>query len=132
VKAQKREAVESGQWLIIAQWTDQPLKDLPGIPDIQDFAKTDEQRQLLRLGVTVPNLFARPYVLAPGVPEDRAEALAQALSRTMSDPDFLADAEKAKLDIAPLTGAQVRKLVQEFLGMPAEQKSRLQKFFATP
>ncbi len=81
--------------------------------------------------MTVPNLFARPYVLAPGVPQERAEALAQAFSRTMSDPDFLSDAEKAKLDIAPLTGPQVRNLIQEFMGMPAEQKARLQKFVAT-
>jgi len=126
-KARDLEKIQSGQWLTIGQLTEKPLQDLPNVPMILAFAKNDEQRQLLRYGLIVPNLFTRLYFMAPGVPEDRVAAMETAFAKAMADKEFLAEAEKAKLDIAPTTGADIKKLVTEYLAMPADLKGKLEK-----
>ena len=62
----------------------------------------------------------RPYLAPPGIPADRAEALRKAFMETMSDKDFLADAEKAKLEITPVDGEDLQKLVAEVYATPPE------------
>lgn len=120
---------KGGDWLILAQLTDTPIGDLPApnIPTISAMAKTEEQRQLLRFGTSVPNQFGKVYVMAPGTPAERAHAVETAFMKTFADKDFLADADKGRLEIAPLGGDQIRKLVVEFLGMSGDLKAKLQK-----
>lgn len=120
---------KTGEWLILAQLSDDPIADLPSpnVPTIQRLAKSDEQRQLLRFGTSVANQFGKVYVMAPSVPADRVAALEAAFTRTFADKKFLADAEKGRLDIEPLGGAQIQKLVGEFLAMSNEVKTKLEK-----
>ena len=73
------------------------------------------------LGVTYPNFFAKPYVMAPEAPE-RVATLDAAFLRTMQDAEFLADVEKSRLEIAPISGAQTRKLVLDTLNIPATSR----------
>lgn len=129
VKITSLDKIKSGQWLVLAQMADSPIKDLiiPNVPTIPTIAKNDEQRQLLRFGTSVPNQFGKVYVLAPGVPAERAAALEAAFMKAFADKELLAEAEKGKLEIDPLSGDQVQKLVTEFLGMPADLKDKLQK-----
>jgi tripartite-type tricarboxylate transporter receptor subunit TctC len=123
------EKFKSGEWLILAQLGDKPIKDLisPNIPTIPALAKNEEQRQLLSFGASVPNQFGKSYVLAPGVPAERAAALEAAFMMTMSDKEFVAETEKGRLEIGPLFGEELQRLVSEFLGMSADIKSKLQK-----
>lgn len=120
---------KTGEWTIVAQLGDEPLPDLPfpNVPTIPMLAKNDEQRQLLRFGTSVPNQFGKVYLLAAGVPPDRAMALETAFARAFADKELLADAEKGRLEIAPLSGQRTQKLVTEFLNMSPELKTKLQK-----
>ena len=77
--------------------------DLPNVPLIIDLAKTDEQRQILKL-IFARQVLGRPFLAPPGVPEDRVDALRKAFMDTMKDKEFLAEAEKAKLEITPVAG----------------------------
>ena len=119
----------SGEWLVLAQLGDTPIKDLPfpNVPTIPAMAKSDEQRQLLRFGTSVPNAFGKVYVLAPAVPADRTAALEAAFMKAMADKELLAEAVKGRLEIDPLFGEETHRLVGEFLGMSPEIKSKLQK-----
>ena len=65
------------------------------------------------VGVGIHNygLTARPYVLPPGVPRERVLSLRKAFMDTMGDPEFLADAKKARLDINPLSGEVLEKTI---------------------
>ena len=121
--------VKSGEWLILAQLGDHPIAELPAanVPTIPQIAKTEEQRQLLRFGAAAPNQFGKVYVVSPGVPQERSAALETALARTFADKEFLADAEKGKLEIAPVTAPQVQKLVTEFLALSPDLKAKLRK-----
>jgi tripartite-type tricarboxylate transporter receptor subunit TctC len=92
--------------------------DLPNVPLVMDLAKTDEQKQILKL-IFARQTMGRPYLAPPGIPADRAEALRKAFMDTMNDKDFLADADKAKLEITPVDGADLQKLVAEVYATPA-------------
>jgi tripartite-type tricarboxylate transporter receptor subunit TctC len=120
--------IKSGEWLVLAQLSDKPIKDLiiPNVPTIQQIAKTDEQRQLLKFGTSTPNAFGKVYVLPPGTPADRAAALERAFESAFEDKELQADAAKGKLEIDPLFGEDIHKLVVEFLAMSPDLKNKLQ------
>jgi tripartite-type tricarboxylate transporter receptor subunit TctC len=119
---------KNGEWLILAQFAEKPLKDLPvpNVPTIPMFAKNTEQQQLLKFGTATPNEFGKVYVLPPGSPPDRAAALEAAFAKAFADKELLADAEKGRLEIEPMIGAEIQKLVVEFLGMSPDLKEKLQ------
>jgi tripartite-type tricarboxylate transporter receptor subunit TctC len=82
-----------------------------------DFAKSDEERQIFKL-VFARQPMGRPFLAPPGVPADRVAALRKAFMDTLTDRDFMAEAEKAKLEINPVSGEAVQKIVQEVYQAP--------------
>ena len=123
-KATWRQELDSGDLMIVLQNIAQPHSDLPKVPLAISFAKTDEARKLIRALVHSYGATARPYVLAPGTPKDRIQTLQKAFMDTINDPEFLADAKKAKLDINPLSGAELERNVQEVFGLDASLVSK--------
>ena len=73
--------------------------------------KSEEARQLIQAGIHDVSAVIRPYVLSPGTPKDRVQTMRRAFMDTMKDREFLADAEKSKLDIEPMTGEDLEKTV---------------------
>lgn len=132
-KVTSMDKVKSGEWLVLAQMTETPLKDLiiPNVPTIQKIARSEEQRLLLKYGTSTPNDFGKVYVLPPGTAPDRAAALEQAFARVFKDKELIAEADKGRLEIDPLIGNQITKLVTEFLGMPNDIKNKLQLVLKT-
>ena len=92
--------------------------DLPDVPLITELAKSDEQRAILKL-IFARQALGRPYLAPPGVPADRVAMLRKAFMDTMKDKDFLADADKAQLEITPIDGEGIQKLVGEIYQTPA-------------
>ncbi len=128
VKPSSLDKFKSGEWSVIAQLADQALPDLPAnIPTIPELTKDENQRALLRYGTSAPNQFGKVYMLPQGVPADRVAALETAFAKTLSDKAFLAEAEKGKLEITPLYGDSIEKIVRDFLAMPPAIKARLEK-----
>jgi tripartite-type tricarboxylate transporter receptor subunit TctC len=109
---------------VIAQWGMRKHPDLPDVPSMLDLAKTDADRQALALGLARLE-FGRPFFVPPGVPAERVEALRRAFDATMKDPGFLAEADKLKLDIDPLTGEQVAELVAQVSRTPPDIAARV-------
>jgi tripartite-type tricarboxylate transporter receptor subunit TctC len=104
-------ALESGDVTIVLQAVPQPLADLPRAPLAINYAKTDEARQLIQLGIHDAADIARPFVMPPNTPKDRVRIIRQAFLATLKDPAFVAEAEKSKLDIDPVTGEALEKIV---------------------
>ena len=98
--------------------------DLPDVPLMMDLAKNDEDRAVLRL-LSAPTAVGRPIFTTPNVPQDRLTALRRAFDATMKDPDFLAEAEKAKLDLNPVSGEKLQEIVAEIVAAPKPVAKRL-------
>jgi tripartite-type tricarboxylate transporter receptor subunit TctC len=89
-----------------------------GVPELWPMIGNDEDRQVVELIVT-QQVFGRPYFAPPGTPTERVKILRDAFMATLKDKDFLADAEKARLDVEPLDGARVQELVAKVYASPA-------------
>jgi tripartite-type tricarboxylate transporter receptor subunit TctC len=111
IRATWTKAIQSGEAVVVLQAVSKPHPELPAVPLAQSLAKTEEARQLLKAGVQDPADFYRPYVVPPGTPRPRVEILRQAFEATMKDADFLADAKKANLDIEPITGQEMERII---------------------
>jgi tripartite-type tricarboxylate transporter receptor subunit TctC len=102
---------------ILAQLALQKHPDLPDVPLITELAQSKEQEQVLKL-IFARQAVGRPYMAPPGIPKDRLEALRKAFMETMTDKDFLADAERSKVEIVPVDGAHVEQLMKEVYETP--------------
>ena len=97
---------------IIAQLALKKSAELPDVPLIFDFATTDQQRQILKLVLSRQSM-ARPFAAPPDLPVERKAALRTAFERTMADPEFLAEARQRGLEVNPVSGAEIDRLVDE-------------------
>ncbi len=111
IKATWRSALDAGNVVVVLLLMPQTHPDLPTVPLATNFAKTEEARQLIQVGISDTGITSRLYVLPPGTPKERAQILRRAFISTMKDPEFLAEARKSKLDIDPVDGAEVERTI---------------------
>ena len=109
---------------ILVQFALAKHPDLPDVPLITDLAKTEEQQKLLKF-VFARQVMGRPYLAPPGVTTATVAALRSAFMATMADKEFLADAERSKLEITPVPGERIQELVAELYKTPPELAKRL-------
>ena len=103
-------ALRERQVHVVLQTVLEPHPELKGVPLAVDYAKTEEGKKLLRIA---GDLYGkqRLYSIPPQVPEPRVRALQKAFIDTLKDPQLLAEAEKAKLEIDPVDGLGIEKMV---------------------
>jgi tripartite-type tricarboxylate transporter receptor subunit TctC len=112
VKATRKFWIDEHKVNLLMQYSLGKHPDLPNVPLVMDLAKNDEQRTILKL-IFGRQVMGRPFVAPPGLPKDRVDALRKAFADTMADPAFLAEAEKAQLEVTPVSGEKIESLVQE-------------------
>jgi tripartite-type tricarboxylate transporter receptor subunit TctC len=116
-------AATNGDWLrdkkitFLVQIGLEKDKDYPEVPMFTDFGRTDTEKQILKL-FAAPVDIGRPLLTTPGVPADRVALLRNAFDATMKDKEFLAEAQKVKLDISPTSGAKLQKIVEDIIATP--------------
>jgi tripartite-type tricarboxylate transporter receptor subunit TctC len=93
--------------------------NLAGVPLIVDLTTDPAERAALKLIVSRQNM-ARPFAVPPGIPAVRLAVLRDAFDATMKDPDFLAEAHTADLEVRPVTGVAVEALIKEIYASPPE------------
>jgi tripartite-type tricarboxylate transporter receptor subunit TctC len=103
--------IETGSVMVVLQMLPQRHPDLSSVPAILDYVKSEDGRKIVQTGVFDYGAIARPYVFPPGTPKDRVVMLRKGLADTYKDPEFLADAKKARLDMSPLSGEELEKIV---------------------
>ncbi len=117
IKATWSRALESGDAVVVVQMVSKPHFDLAKVPLAISYAKSDDARQLIEAGVTIPAITNRPYVVTPGTPKDRVQMLRKAFDATMKDPEFVADAKKSRIDLEPIGGEEVQKMVGDMFNL---------------
>ena len=114
-KSTWRKELESGDLKLILAATLKAHPELPKLPLAINYAKSEEAKLLISTVARVHGPTVRPYVLPPATPKDRVEMIRKAFVETMKDPEFLAEAKKANLDINPEDGATLDQNVKEIL-----------------
>jgi tripartite-type tricarboxylate transporter receptor subunit TctC len=124
LKALNSNWLEEKKVRVVAQWALKGHPELTGVPLILDSAKTDADRAALRL-VIARLEYGRPFFMPPQVPTERVAAVRRAFDAAVKDPAYLADAEKLKIDVDPLSGEEVANLVEQVSRTPAETVTRV-------
>jgi hypothetical protein len=103
-------ALQARQVHVVLQTMAEPNPELKGVPLAIEYAKTEEGKKLLRIA---SDLYGkqRLYSLPPQVPVERVRILQKAFISTLKDSQLLAEAEKAKLEIDPVDGPRIEKMV---------------------
>jgi tripartite-type tricarboxylate transporter receptor subunit TctC len=95
----------------VLQVTAKPAPDFPKVPLAIDLAKSEEGRKLIEVGVHNDNAIALTYALPPGTPKDLTATLRRAFAATMKEGDFVAELKKARLDVDPVTGDELERII---------------------
>jgi len=119
VKTQSLSWLNEGKIRIPVQFGFERHPDLPEVPTAMSLATTEAQRQALTL-VFARQEYGRPFFAPPGVPAARVAALRRAFDAAMKDPDFLAEADKLKLEIEPMTGEVLQDMVAKIAATSPE------------
>lgn len=119
VKSTHKSWIDDKRMVVLIQLSLSKHPELPDLPLVMDFAKTDKQRQILKM-VFARNVMGRPYLAPPNLPANRLAALRAAFMATMADKNFLAEADKTQLEINPVSGADVEALVKDVYATPAD------------
>ena len=120
-------AIESGDVNIILTVMPKKHPELPHVPLALDYAKTDDARRILKYAVHDIAVLTRIYFLPPGTPKNRVQMMRKAFADTLRDPEFAADAKKSKLDIDPVAGEELEKLVQDLYKIDPSTLARLKE-----
>jgi tripartite-type tricarboxylate transporter receptor subunit TctC len=96
-----------------------------GVPSVFKYVK-DDDRKVVELVIS-QTVFLRSYILPPDTPAEQVNILRAAFDATMKDKQFLEEAEKLRIDIAPLSGSKVQELVQKLYAAPKDIVERAKK-----
>jgi tripartite-type tricarboxylate transporter receptor subunit TctC len=118
-KSQKPEWIRDRKLNILTQLGPGENTELTrmGAPQIWSYMRDDAARQVHAMVVS-QQAFTRPYFIATGTPPELVTTLRAAFDATMRDPQFLADADKMRIDISPLPGTTVQDLVGKLYATP--------------
>lgn len=122
-----RNGLDAGDIVVVLQTTPEPLPDLPKVPVAISFAKTDEARKLIQVGIHDQYQILRLYTLPPSTPKDRVEILRRAFEQTMRDSEFKAEMEKGKLPVDPVSGGEVERIVSGFFNLDSGLVAKLKE-----
>jgi tripartite-type tricarboxylate transporter receptor subunit TctC len=117
--------LRKGDWLkekkinVLFQMALEKHPEIPDVPAILDYAKSAEDRQVLEL-LFAPQEMGRPFFAPPGVPAERVRALRSAFMQTLIDPAFLEEAEKQGIEVQPLAGEDIQKLLERVYAAPRQ------------
>jgi tripartite-type tricarboxylate transporter receptor subunit TctC len=128
VKSQKSDWLRDHKLNLLVQVSLEPEAELTklGVPPVWQFIPDADDRKAVEL-VVGQQVFQRPYIAPPGTSADRVEILRSAFMATMHDPAFLADAEKTRIDVAPLPGAKVQDTVARLYATPSAIVARARR-----
>ncbi|MGE5219377.1 MAG: Bug family tripartite tricarboxylate transporter substrate binding protein, partial [Chloroflexota bacterium] len=123
-KVSWRSQMASGKIRVVLQATLKSHPDLKKVPLAINYAKTDEARTLLRVADNV-HVYQFPYSVAPGTPPERLKTLQQAFVATLRDPELVAEANKAHLEVNPIDGPTTAKTFAGLYDLPAPLIAKL-------
>jgi tripartite-type tricarboxylate transporter receptor subunit TctC len=118
------EALGSGKVRVVLHLGERSHPDLPGVPAAIDHARTEEGRRLIRAFQGMSALI-RTYTLPPGTPPDRIRTLREALRAVVDDPAFLAEAERSRIEVDPVSGEEIERLVDGLFRLDPSFAARL-------
>jgi tripartite-type tricarboxylate transporter receptor subunit TctC len=116
-----RELIQGGKLRL------EKLANVPTVYELMDKYKTTETGRRLATALLASGEFHRPYMAPPRMRAEVVKTLRDAFTKTMKDPDFLAETKRKRLDMDPTTGEEVQALTTEVMSQPKDVVEKLKK-----
>jgi tripartite-type tricarboxylate transporter receptor subunit TctC len=126
VNVRKPDWISSGTVSVLFQGGPKPNPTLKNVPFVVDLANTPEDKQAVEFLYAGQGI-GRPFIAPPGLPPDRLKMLRDAFDATMTDPEFIAEANLRKLTIDPENGEQLEALIKKTYATPRPIIDRIAK-----
>ncbi len=127
VVSTRQEWLRNGNIKVLLQVALRKHPDMPDVPLVMDLARNDEERQIMRL-VFLRLTLGRPFLAPPGIPPQRAAILQNAFDAMVKDPIFLAEAKRLRLEISPISGRELQKLMVEAATTPPALLAKARRY----
>jgi tripartite-type tricarboxylate transporter receptor subunit TctC len=128
LKSQREEWLKTKKVNVVVQYLINRHPELPSVPTAAEVARTPEQATILRT-VSGASEIGKYFVAPPNVSADRVAALRKAFGDMVKDPEFLAEAEKLQIEIDPMSGTELQKVVQEMQSVPAAVAAKIKAIY---
>jgi tripartite-type tricarboxylate transporter receptor subunit TctC len=127
-KSQKPDWLRDNKVNLLMQVSMEPHPELTkmGVPSVFNHVKDEDSRKVVELVIS-QTVFHRSYIAPPDIPQAQLEILRKAFDETMVDKEFLAEAERVRIDIEPLSGAKVQDVVARLYATPPAIVERARK-----
>jgi tripartite-type tricarboxylate transporter receptor subunit TctC len=109
--------LKRGELQLLVQMSLRKSPELPDVPLIMEYAKTDEQKNILQVILTGQTM-AWPLVAPAETPRERVELLRKTFLAMLADEDAKAEAKKLGIDIEPVSGAEIHSLLESVYATP--------------
>ena len=119
IRLQRPDWIADHRLNILVQLASKRSPELADVPLLIEHATTERQRRIVNV-ILGRQAMGRPVVAPPGLPEDRKQALRRAFDATMTDPEYLAEATARSLEVNPVGGADLDKLLDDLYATPPE------------
>ena len=127
VITEKPDWVRDKKISVLVQITAVKHKDMPNVPTIMEYVKDPEHRIIWQL-MLAQKAMGRPFVAPPDIPADRAKALQAAFDATVADPQFIAEMERTKKELTPVSGPEIAKMIAEVAAAPKEILAKVESY----
>ena len=125
LKSSWRRQYEAGDVHVVLQANRKSIPELTHVPLAINYAKTDEAKQLIEVGIHDLNAITLAFSAPPATPKDKVQTLRKAVGATLKDPVFLADAKTAQQEVDPMTGEELAATITGFKRIPAPVLAKL-------
>ncbi len=125
-KTTKPDWLRDGKVVILVQQALSKPADLQGPPLLIDLAKTEDDKRIFEL-MAIGSEMGRPLAATPGVPPERLAALIAAYRAMLKDPEFMAEAKRLDIELDPIVGEEMQKLVVRAISTPPHVVERMKK-----
>jgi tripartite-type tricarboxylate transporter receptor subunit TctC len=123
VKVGKQEWLREKKIKIILQTTPERIPELPDTPSLGEIGATPQDRQVFALYAS-GSAIGRSLIGPPGIAAERVQALREGFDAMVKDAEFVADVHKIDVELDPLPGAAVARLVAQTLAVPPAVRDR--------
>ncbi len=127
VATEKPDWVRDRKISVLVQITGVKHPDLPDVPVIMDYVKDPEHRAIWQL-MLAQKAMGRPFLAPPDIPAERATALQAAFDAAVRDPAFVAEMERTKKELTPVSGPEIAKMIAEVAAAPKEILAKVESF----
>ena len=117
LKANKGDWLRDQKIRILMQLTAGKHPDLPDVPLVGEFAKSESNARVLDLFVERQH-YGRPFLAPPGTPPAIVAAYREAFGKVAEDAQFIREANAARLIVKIASGEEVMARVNRIYGNP--------------